>query len=193
MVTQRIEDRIVSNADQLFRTDFARRTGSEFNVSLASTEHTPFLRRLLAETLVESARRVGGDAELISTGPLFELQFEAQRRGYATEYPHAHHYILSCCVSSAAVGRIWIDWTPPAEEPIVGIDVAVLPSARAGAPGLHALRAWVATCEELGRAARLHVLPDNPARRLYRRLGFKETDALALPIPMRREPTGRRR
>lgn len=192
MVTQLIEAPILSQADRLFRADFARRAGAQFELSLASAEHTPFLRQLLAETLVESARRVGADAQLMSTGPLFELQFEAQRRSYASEYPHAHHYLLCSRASSAPVGRIWIDWTPPADEPVVGIDVAVLPSARAGAPGLHALRAWVATCDELGRAARLHVLPDNPARHLYRRLGFKETDASALPIPMLREPAGTR-
>jgi GNAT superfamily N-acetyltransferase len=192
MVTGRSDDRIATHADTLFRSDFARRAGAAFEVALANAVHTPFLRRLLAETLTESVSRVGGDAESIASGPLFELQFEAQRRSFATTYPDAHHYIVSCRASSAAVGRIWIDWTPPAKEPIIGIDVAVLPSARAGAPGLHLLRAWVATCERLGRSARLHVTPDNPARALYRRLGFKETDASALPIPMLREPTATR-
>jgi hypothetical protein len=192
MVTALIDEGSVSHADALFRADFARRTRARFDVGLACAEHTPFLRRLLAETLVESVRRVGGDPEPITAGPLFELQFEAQTRGYASEYPHSHHYILSRRASSTAVGRIWIDWTPPAVEPIIGIDIGVLPSARAGAPGLHALRAWVATCERLGRAARLHVLPDNPVRRLYQRLGFTETDTSVLPIPMLREPTGTR-
>jgi ribosomal protein S18 acetylase RimI-like enzyme len=82
-----------------------------------------------------------------------------------------------------------IDWALASESaPVTLVDLAVRPSARASAPGLHLLRAWLASCDQLGRAAELHVMPDNPARRLYQHLGFSETDPTAFPLPMRREP-----
>jgi hypothetical protein len=86
------------------------------------------------------------------------------------------------------VARFLVDWSLQRAPVVSGIDVAVHPARRAGAVGLWLLRAWVSTCDWLERPAQLHVVPHNPARRLYRRLGFVETDPMAFPLPMRREP-----
>lgn len=177
------------DADDVFWAEFRARAGARFALSRATAAHTPFLRALLAETLAESTRRSGGDPVLLTSGPLLEVQFQGQSRAYASAYPEASHYIVSRSSDAAPIGRMLIDWTPPGATQ--GVDLAILPEARAGAPGLLLLRAWLGTCDRLGRAARLHVTPDNPARRLYRRLGFIEVDATAFPIPMLREPRGK--
>jgi ribosomal protein S18 acetylase RimI-like enzyme len=175
-------------ADALFRQELERRSGHHFALSHASLAHAQFLRELLSETLAESLERVGADPTLLSVGPLFELQLQAQSLGYAQAYPRAQHYIVSRRAAGCAIGRMLIDWTPTAGGAVTLVDIALRPSERAGAPGLQLLRAWLATCDRLARAAELHVMPDNPARRLYQRLGFRETDATAFPLPMRREP-----
>jgi ribosomal protein S18 acetylase RimI-like enzyme len=178
-------------ADSLFHTAFEARAGERFALGRATAAHGAFLRSLLAETLAESVRQSGGNAALLVTGPLLDLQLQAQAQAYRAAHPAAHHYIVSRRGPDTPIGRMLIDWTPPAAT--LGIDLAVLPDEREGAAGLHLLRAWISTCDRLGRAARLHVRPENPARRLYRRLGFVETDAAAFPIPMLREPAGARR
>jgi hypothetical protein len=83
-----------------------------------------------------------------------------------------------------------IDWSC---VPVHTIDLAVLPSARVGAAGLHLMRAWLETCDRMQVAASLNVMPDNPSRRLYGFLGFEETEPLAFPLPMLRRPRTRAR
>lgn len=53
-----------------------------------------------------------------------------------------------------------------------GIDIAVLPEARATGAGLHMLRAWLEVTDSVGRPCRIDVVRDNPAARIYARLGF---------------------
>jgi GNAT superfamily N-acetyltransferase len=178
--------RLPLDADVLFRGEFERLARGRFVVEHATAAHAAFLRGLLAETLSESVRRAGGDPALLATGPMLDFQFEAQSRGYATAYPAAHHYVVSTQREGAPIGRMLIDWDPGSDTPVTGIDLAVRPAARAGAAGLHLLRAWIGVCDRLGRAARLHVMPDNPARRIYQWLGFVDTDPTAFPLPMLR-------
>lgn len=72
------------------------------------------------------------------------------------------------------IGRIFVDWTD--ENSVHGVDIAVLPDRRRGAAATAMLRAWLEVADAVGRSARLEVTHDNPARRLYRRLGFCETE-----------------
>lgn len=175
-----------ATADALFRAEFERRAAGRFMLRAAVAADAPFLRELFARTQAEAFQRAGAQAELLWAGPLVDLQFDAQRLGYEATYPRAHHYIGERAQDGRPVGRMLIDWSAAPEVPVVGIDVAVLPGARGGALGLQLLRAWVATCDRLRRAAHLHVMPDNPARLIYRRLGFVETAQHAFPVPMLR-------
>jgi GNAT superfamily N-acetyltransferase len=150
--------------------------------------HRDFLRTLLSETWIESMRRVGADPAQLALEPLIDLQFRAREQGYAAAYPNAQQYIVSRRASAAPIGRMLLDWT--ARWASVLIDVAVRPSERAGAVGLQLLRAWLATCDQLRHTARLHVTPENPARRIYACLGFVELTSEAFPIAMERAPRG---
>jgi len=181
------------DADAAFREQFEWRAARRFALVHATTAHTSFLRSLLAETLAEAVQRMGGNPALIATGPLLDMQFEAQSLGYAAAYPEAQDYIVLDAAGGAPIGRILLDWPATPGAAVVCVDVAVRPSARHGAVGLQLLRAWLATCDQLERAAELHVMPENPARRLYRRLGFVELDGTAFPVPMRRDYGTRQR
>lgn len=91
--------------------------------------------------------------------------------------------------NQAAVGRIVIDWT--GEDHVVGVDIAVLPSA--GGIGLAMLRAWLAVADGLARPCRLTVVRANPARTIYLRLGFREEagDADSPMVSMARQTQSR--
>jgi GNAT superfamily N-acetyltransferase len=175
------------DADAWFSIEF-RRGGQGFSLSKATAEHEPFLRELFACNLAASVEAMGGDPRLVSTGPLLEMQFRARQSSYAAAHPASDDYVVARRTDELPVARFLVDWAPEDAPVVWGIDVAVHPARRSGAVGLRLLRAWVRTCDRLRRPACLHVLPHNPARHIYRRLGFVETDLAAFPLPMRREP-----
>jgi GNAT superfamily N-acetyltransferase len=176
-------------ADRIFRQEFQARAGGRFALAPAGALDEGFLRQLFAETLLESVQRSGAEPSALTDGPLLELQFRARAQAYSWAYPGAQDYMVAREPDQVLIGRLLIDWTPAGE--FVGVDVAVRRAERAGAAGRHLLRAWLATCDRLGRAARLHVMPENPARLIYQRLGFLELDRDVFPLPMRREPRAR--
>jgi hypothetical protein len=176
------------NADAWFSREFCRQASDGFTLVEATAEHEPFLRDVFAANLAAATAASGGDSSLIAAGPLLEMQFRARQSSYATAHPLAHDYVVSHRASPAPVARLLVDWSLQDAPVVWGIDVAVHPLRRSGAVGLCLLRAWVNTCDWLGRPAQLHVLPHNPARRIYRRLGFVEAAPDAFPLRMRREP-----
>lgn len=72
------------------------------------------------------------------------------------------------------IGRVVLDWAGLGS--VHGVDIAVLPDRRSSGAGLGMLRAWLEVADAIGRVARLEVTHDNPARRLYARLGFRALD-----------------
>lgn len=85
------------------------------------------------------------------------------------------------------IGRFMIDWRTDESH---GVDLAVMPGDRATGAGLHFLRAWIDVADAMAVPAVLQVAVDNPAQRIYRRLGFVAVDAQSSPlvIAMRRPP-----
>jgi hypothetical protein len=159
---------------QLFEAEFARRAPG-FRLRRSAGGDEGFLW-----TLFEAVQAAG----LELPRPLVRLQFESQRQAYAAAHPDAVDWIV--LRSGQPIGRMMLDFTLAGR--IHGVDLAVLPDQRAGAAGLHLLRAWTAACDRLVLDATLHVRPGNPAARIYHRLGFVPTDAYTVPIPMRRSP-----
>lgn len=100
---------------------------------------------------------------------LLKMQFDAQRRHYATLPGLEHHLVL---VQGEPAGRLMVSRTE-AEHRLV--DVALLPERRGGGVGAALVRALQQEAARAGRPLRLQVLAGNPARRLYERLGFRAT------------------
>ncbi len=101
---------------------------------------------------------------------MLEQQADIRLASFRDKYPLAMRRIF--LAGGAPIGRIIIDWT--AEEGARVADIGVRPEHRGRGVASAALTAWQDTAAAFGLDCRLTVLPDNPARALYRRLGFVE-------------------
>jgi ribosomal protein S18 acetylase RimI-like enzyme len=97
-----------------------------------------------------------------------DSQFELQRRGYQASNPDAEFYLISH--GEAPIGRLYVDRSGVDLELV---EISLLPEWRGKGLGGDLL----AVLQDEVRAGRfghvrLTVTPNNPARRLYERLGF---------------------
>ncbi len=97
---------------------------------------------------------------------MVDLQRRAQTIGHRDAYPAAVDRVVEW--RGRAVGRLLVDEGPPVSI----VDIAVLPGDRGHGVGTAALREILTAADDRRVETRLHVRPDNPARRLYERLGF---------------------
>lgn len=118
-------------------------------------------------------------------GPLFEQQYRAQQASYGATYPLADHHVVE--LGGDPIGQIRVD---RAATSIVLVDISLLPMARNYGIGTHLIESLVDESDYTGMPIELSVATDNPARRLYERLGFVETGADALYARMVRRPGG---
>jgi GNAT superfamily N-acetyltransferase len=94
-------------------------------------------------------------------------QFEAQDQHYRQHYHHTLFDLI--LLDGEPVGRLYVArWT--AEIRIV--DIAMLPKARGQGLGTALLTRLLAEADAAGLPVTIHVERENPARRLYARLGF---------------------
>lgn len=98
---------------------------------------------------------------------LLRMQFSAQDRAYRTQFPNARFDVIEC--DGAPIGRLIVDRCVRA---IHVVDVALLPEHRGRGVGTSLLHALLAEAAANGQPVTLRVDRDNPARSLYRRLGF---------------------
>ena len=103
-------------------------------------------------------------------GALLDLQFESQDSSFRAARPRAMRRIVM--LGAQPIGRIIVDWDQPGASH--GVDIAVHPDHRRSGAALAMLRAWIGVADASGRACTLDVIADNPARRIYQRLGFVE-------------------
>ena len=100
-----------------------------------------------------------------------QMQFDAQRRSYQAAYPGASNAIVLS--GETPIGRMLAAQTLQGTQLI---DIALLAEYRNRGVGAELIRALMADCERSGSFLSLQVLNGSPARRLYRRLGFHETE-----------------
>lgn len=147
----------------------------------AQTEDEPFLFRLFAESQ-EHLAAFRSNAELYRS--LIETQYRGRKQSYAAEYPRAADAIL--CLRDEAgkalpVGRMLVDCAPGRWRIV---DIAVLAAHRGQGLGNWALRLCQGQSQAAGARLALAVRPENRARRLYERLGFRATHEDALAVEM---------
>jgi ribosomal protein S18 acetylase RimI-like enzyme len=110
-------------------------------------------------------------------GALLLVQWMTQRNSYRARFPHAEHQLI--LIDGRQVGRLWV-----AREPgeVRLVDLSLLPAHRGAGLGTSLLRSLQQEAALAGKPLRLSVARDNPARRLYERLGFTPTaDSAADP------------
>jgi len=142
---------------------------------LAIARQAPALR-VVAE---DDGHRSFIDALFVAGSPLrgilpdVMVQHQAVMReaGYRADFPAATRWIV--VADDVPVGRIMIDWSDDAWL----VDIALLPDRQGAGTGTAILHAYLEVVDRRGQRATLQVMRDNPALRLYERLGFVAVDA----------------
>lgn len=101
---------------------------------------------------------------------LLALQYAAQEAGWRSTAVAGEERVVE--VDGTPAGRLVLDRRP---DSVHVVDIALLPAARGTGLGGWLLRDVVAEATASGLPVTLHVARDNPARRLYERLGFTVT------------------
>jgi ribosomal protein S18 acetylase RimI-like enzyme len=111
---------------------------------------------------------------------LIDMQWRAQRLGYATQWPDAQDAIIEC--AGQPVGRLLVHHG----DVTTIVDIAVLPRHRNCGIGSAALSSLLAAADRDRRVVRLTVSAGNPAEGLYERLGFAPVGRRGLDSVMER-------
>ena len=108
-------------------------------------------------------------------------QHQFQDRSYRSAHPRARFQVV--LLDGAPVGRLYVD---PGPEAIHIIDIALLPAHRSQGLGTELLEDLVREADAGGLRMTLEVESGNPARGLYRRLGFLERETQGFHLRMER-------
>ena len=153
----------------------------DLSLRAPSDDDEEFLFRLYASTRQEEVSAWGWSAAQQTA--FLRMQFQAQRRGYAAEYPDAEARII--LADDEPVGRILVHRT---EGDMRLVDIAILPEQRNRGVGTTFLRDLIAESESTGRPLKLQVAKGNRAARLYERLGFSRVSEDQVYLQMERNP-----
>lgn len=103
-----------------------------------------------------------------SVASLVAVQFEAQVMGYQTSFPHARCNVIE--LDGQPIGRLWVERSRTGFRIL---DIGLEPAMQGRGIGGACLEKLLAEAGSAGVPVRLQVARDNPARRLYQRLGFE--------------------
>lgn len=135
-----------------------------------------FLRELYASTRAgEMALLIDWSAE--QKQAFVSQQFEAQHRYYHQQYPAARYDVIE--LEGGRIGRLYVaeieaDEGTGEKAELRLMDISLLPEQRNRGIGGALVRELLDEAAAAGRPVSLHVEESNPARRLYRRLGFRD-------------------
>lgn len=135
------------------------------HLRLVQPDDNEFLFRVYASTRADELARVDWDAAQKES--FLRMQFEAQSRYYAENYPGAEFHAIE--LDGQGVGRLYIHRR--ADE-IRIMDIALLPEARGQGIGSALLTEILNNGQTSGLPVTIHVERMNPALNLYQRLGF---------------------
>jgi len=126
----------------------------------------PFIAALYASTRAEEVAQTGWPPEVQQQ--FLAQQFDAQHRHYMRHYPDAEWLIIER--GGERIGRLYIEEWP---SQIRVIDIALVPASRGLGIGGAILDDVFAVATAARKQVSMHVEKNNPARRLYVRLGFE--------------------
>jgi ribosomal protein S18 acetylase RimI-like enzyme len=145
---------------------WARATGLGLTFRRIADADLPFLARVYASTRAEELAVVASMTGA-QKAAFLDAQFQLQHAHYQKYYPEADWLVTMR--GGEDVGRLYLErW--PSQHRI--IDIALLPEHRGKGAGEALLRELMDEAAACGKDVSIHVEKDNPAMRLYRRLGF---------------------
>ncbi|CDX56128.1 GCN5-related N-acetyltransferase [Mesorhizobium plurifarium] len=126
----------------------------------------PFLGALYASTRIdELAVTSWNEAQKAA---FLDMQFQAQRAHYRRHYPEADWLVVEH--GAQRIGRLYLERWPSQHRVI---DIAFRPERCGKGFGTALLNDLIDEAATVGKAVSIHVEKNNPARRLYLRLGFE--------------------
>jgi ribosomal protein S18 acetylase RimI-like enzyme len=145
---------------------WARAAGLGLTFRRIADADLPFLARVYASTRTEELAATSMTD--VQKAAFVDAQFQLQHAHYQKYYPQADWLVTMRGGEDA--GRLYLErW--PSQHRI--IDIAFLPEHRGQGCGEALLRDLMDEAAAGGKDVSIHVEKDNPAMRLYRRLGFK--------------------
>lgn len=133
----------------------------------ATDADLPLLAEIYASTRREEVAQTGWPREVQEA--FLAQQFDAQHRHYRAHYADAEWLVLER--AGLPIGRLYL--TDSAEE-LHLLDIALLPEARGTGVGTAMLEDLAEAATHLGKRLGIFVERNNPAMRLYLRLGFEK-------------------
>ena len=146
-----------------FALDAARRLG--LSVRPMTDEDLPFIAALYASTRTQELAATGWPEAMQQA--FLTQQHLAQDRHYRAVWPDAERLIVE--LGGVPAGRLYVGRS---SDRVRVVDISLLPQARGRGFGSALLRDLQRQAQAGGLAVALSVVPGNPARRLYERLGF---------------------
>ncbi|MBV9932129.1 MAG: GNAT family N-acetyltransferase [Alphaproteobacteria bacterium] len=135
----------------------------------AAEADLPVLAETYFSTRREEVAQTGWPPEMQQR--FLQHQFDAQHRHYRAHYPAAEWLVVER--ADAPIGRLYLEeW----DTELRLIDIALLPEARGAGIGGALLEDLIEAADAKGKPLSIHVERNNPAMRLYLRLGFAKTD-----------------
>ncbi len=135
----------------------------------STDEDLPFLALVYASTRLEEVAQSGWPLEM--QHQFLAHQADAQHHHYRRHYPDAEWLVIER--GGEAIGRLFIEeWS----SQIRLIDISLLPQGRSGGVGTAILADLQEMAAAAGKPLTIHVERNNPAMRLYLRLGFAKID-----------------
>nr|WP_256558039.1 GNAT family N-acetyltransferase [Marinobacterium sedimentorum] len=110
-------------------------------------------------------------------------QFQLQLNYYQEHFPDGEFWLIE--QEGRAIGRLYLSW---GKTTLQLIDIALLPELRGTGLGSRLLNEVLARTDASGLAVTLHVESQNPAVRLYQRLGFDIVADKDVYLEMHRPP-----
>jgi ribosomal protein S18 acetylase RimI-like enzyme len=142
----------------------------KLNLRPITDDDLPFLNQLYHTTRDYEMERVVDWSEE-QKAAFLTMQFEAQHKHYQIYYADADFDIIE--LSGKAIGRLYLERR---KDEFRIVDIALMPKYRRLGIGSHYLHSIMDEAAEHELPVRIHVEHDNPAMRLYLRLGFTQID-----------------
>jgi GNAT superfamily N-acetyltransferase len=146
-------------------------------LKLATPEDQAFLAELYNDVRSVDFSPLGLPEPMLAQ--LLAMQFQAQQSGYAAQFPQAIDQIL--WHGATRIGRMLVN---ESENEIWLVDIAILSAYRGQGLGGHFLQELCVRATAAQLPLHLSVRFNNPAQRLYERLGFVRTGGDGMHISM---------
>jgi ribosomal protein S18 acetylase RimI-like enzyme len=150
-------------------------------ISLRTTTDAdmPFLLRLYATTRMDELAQVPWSDE--EKAAFVVQQFTAQHEHWQAHYADTTWDVILC--DEEPIGRLYVSRWP---DEIRIVDIALMPEYRNAGIGTRFFRELFEESDRTERKVSIHVEVFNPARRLYERLGFIQTEDKGVYVLMER-------